>query len=243
MSRHFARLLPGVGMLAILAGSATAAYADPILIQSGNPGPGQTQTCANSMNSDTTCVDVTPHPAWQPNNPNFTPGAPGFTNLTPSGAVWVSFGDTGYNGSLFAPPGTTMTYTYTFMAPPNAQFIGRVWSDDTSMIYLDGLFVGGGTDTVGGGTTYGAGYMINAFLGPGTGAPSTDPSCMGCTPHTLGSNPTGQGGSGTDTHTNPGPDILVIGEVSPSSVPEPATLALFGMGLIGAGVMRRRRKA
>jgi hypothetical protein len=137
-----------------------------------------------------------------------------------------------------------MTYNYTFMAPPNAQFIGRIWSDDTSMIYLDGLFVGGGTNTVGGGTTYGAGggYYINAFLGAGTGAPSTSSDCQGCTSHPLDVTVTQQG-SGTNTTTNPGPDILVAGEVSPSSVPEPATLALFGMGLIGAGVMRRRRKA
>lgn len=35
--------------------------------------------------------------------------------------------------------------------------------------------------------------------------------------------------------------IVAIDDVSPAPVPEPATMALFGMGLMGLGFMRRRR--
>jgi hypothetical protein len=260
MSRPFARLLPGVAALAIIAGGASAASAAPILIQSGDTGAGQTETCAQNSGTASTCVNVTTHPAWQPNDPTFTPGTTGgFTNLTPSGAVWVSFADTGAGAnSTFQQPGTVLTYTYTFMAPANAQFLGHLWSDDQASIWLDGMLVGGGTATDHGGTTYGAGggYSISASLGAGGGGGGAvsgaavigggggggGGGCDGCTPHTLQAVVT-QEGSGTTSSSNPGPALLVVGEVSPSTVPEPATLALFGIGLAGAGFIRRKRKA
>src|SRR5690606_18880522 len=37
------------------------------------------------------------------------------------------------------------------------------------------------------------------------------------------------------------PATLVISEYNPNPIPEPAALALFGLGLLGLGVMRRRR--
>ena len=71
--------------LAIIAVGASAASAAPILIQSGDTGAGQTETCAKNSGTASTCVDVTPHPAWQPNDPNFTPGTTGDLELHADG--------------------------------------------------------------------------------------------------------------------------------------------------------------
>jgi hypothetical protein len=237
MSRPFARLLPGVAMLAIIAGGATAASAAPILIQSGSPGAGQSETCNSSADSSlTTCVDVTPHPAWQPNDPNFPAGS-GATD--PSSAVWVSFTDTGASNtnSTFQPGGTILTYTYTFMAPPNAQYMGRLWSDNQSTIYLDGMMVGGGSATVGGGSSFGGGggYAFSGTIGGGGGGGG------GESPHIF-TVVTHQDDGATDSAGNPGPAVLLDAAINPAEVPEPATLALFGMGLVGAGAIRRKRK-
>jgi len=77
--------------------------------------------------------------------------------------------------------------------------------------------------------------LPNRFLGPDFNADATEFSS---------SNP----GSGIQPDGTGGGDNVVFarftlsGERAPTNVPEPGTLALFGIGLVGLGLMRQRRK-
>lgn len=79
-------------------------------------------------------VAITPHPAWEPNNP-VNPGDP-----NDGSAIWISYADTGYGGSEFQPSAgesPVATVFDTFRSGAGMLTI-YVWADDTAGILLDG---------------------------------------------------------------------------------------------------------
>jgi hypothetical protein len=186
-------------------------------------------------------VAVSPHPAWQPDNPA-NPG-----DARDHSAVWISFADTGYGGSILQPyQGTIPVVSFfdTFISGPGWLKLD-VWADDTADVLLDGS------------------YLVHAVFTQSTCSGQT----IGCRPQDVGKivTPLSAGshtlefvvyqvGNGTNTTTNPF-GLLYTGtapgfgsaqdfsmqEVAP--VPEPASCLLFGTVMCCLGWIQRRRKS
>jgi hypothetical protein len=174
-------------------------------------------------------VAITPHSAWQANNPGG------------SGAVWISYANTGIGGSTLAPQagsaanpaGTAviMTVTETFAAGIGATLSMQIWADDTARVLIDGV------------------ALIAANFAQGTcaaGSIGCEPNEFGTIEYTFTTDGTHtlafevfQVGNGTNPNDNPF-GLLYAGTLT-AAVPEPGTLALFGAGLAGMGLLRRRR--
>jgi PEP-CTERM motif-containing protein len=180
-----------------------------------------------------TTVATAPHPAWQANNP------------FGSAAVWISYADTGYGGSVLAPPNGSatnldgthviMTVTDSFDADIGYSLHLVVWADDTARVSIDGTQV------------FAPNFTQNICAN----------GQIGCTPvnggvidyvfptggqHTLAFD-TFQVGSGLNTLNNPF-GLLFAGELTggelPGTVPEPSTWLLLGSGLAGMILWRKR---
>jgi hypothetical protein len=179
-----------------------------------------------------TTVAITAHPAWQVNNP------------FGSAAVWISYADTGYGGSVLAPPNgsaTNLDGTQVIMTVMKSFFAGTgdslhltVWADDTARVLIDGVQV------------FGANFTQNICAD----------GRIGCTPnnggvidyvfqaggqHTLAFD-TFQVGSGTSTWNNPF-GLLFAGELTDppgDPVPEPSTWLLLASGVAGMILWRKR---
>jgi hypothetical protein len=218
------RLIAAIVGLLVPCASASAA---PII---SNPG----DTCtafvgAPAGSCSTGAVQITPHALWQPNNPDG------------SGAVWISYAATGIspdnvlaprNGDPLNPIGQTVLLTVTEIINPIASaFVSlKMWADDTAKFYVDGLLVkttdfiqGGACNATPIGCTPNNFFLYNAQLSAG--------------PHTF-TWEVFQVGTGTTNDANPF-GLLYAGEFS---VPEPTTLTIFGIGLLGMGLASRRRR-
>ncbi len=169
-------------------------------------------------------VTIGVHPLWQQNNPGG------------SGAVWISYADTGYGGSHFQPyMGSTrvVTITDTFTATDSNALNLMVWADDSAGVYVDGVQVFAPVVTQGSacsGQVIGClpgqdGVLSNYHLAAGT--------------HTI-SFDLYQTGTAKDPSSNP-MGLLFTG--SDVTLPEPAVLLLVGAGLVGIGLLRRSRQA
>lgn len=193
-----------------------AAHAGSVLLNS-TPG------LATSLGPTT--VAITPHPAWQPNNP-VNPGDPSDTS-----AVWISHKLSGYNDPEFQPfmGNSSVVSVFKSFNSSAGNLLLKVWADDTADVILDGNLLMGAVFT----QSTCSGQIIGC-LTEHAGSFNV-PIAAGS--HTLTFN-LYQVGTGTDTGSNPF-GVLFTGT---APVPEPSSVALIGFGLAGLGVWTRRRR-
>ena len=173
-------------------------------------------------------VAITPHPSWQPSHP-VNPGDPSDTS-----AVWISYQLSGYGDPQFQSyQGTTPVVSIFKTFDSGAgQMNLMVWADDTADVYLDGSLLKAAVFT----QSTCSGQVIGCL--PEHAGVFNLPIAAGS--HELKFN-LYQVGTGTDSYSNP-MGLLFTGTapVAPE-VPEPASFALMGAGLVAIGVIVRRK--
>jgi hypothetical protein len=241
------RNLIGSGGLAVALIALPTAYAgtvgDPVVdINSGFNQPGEVES--NNINGRDVAIPD-PDPTWQPSG----------TTADGNPYVWVSYADTGFKACLPGdsnpspcPPNTTLASPSAIFAKsfdlPNSYNVGSlsIWADDTAAVFLEGP----GFDNV-------------ELMGPnGNLGPHCSVGTIGCEP---GHEATFNFGTGAgDIKLPAGVYTLIVdvyqlgggpfgvmygGEISSSTVPEPASYLLIGLGLLGLMIAapRLRKRA
>ena len=135
----------------------------------------------------------------------------------------------GSNGSDY-----TSTITWSFNATVLAALANATWSIDMKQVFLDE------TVTVGGNMRTSANTGTTVNLGSGSGTGTLNPFSITFNA-AINSDSTWSLLQAT-YNCNQGFGLTEGGTCAPTSVPEPGTIALLGLGLLGAGALRRKVK-
>jgi hypothetical protein len=216
---------------------AVTASATPIISGDGESWTSELAAVCSQVGSGSPCggttVGVDSHPVWQ-------------GELLPPPwplASWVSYADTGYDGAVLAPragsaPNLTgqtpiFAISESFTGAAGAPLFVRFWADDTLAVFFNDVLVKA--------PWFGQDYCSNQPIGCESdeywdliGATTGGLDVLRMVAYQVG--------TGTDTTSNPF-GVLYSGTYTPAPpVPEPATLALFGIAAAIAAHRSRRRR-